>query len=210
MAWHDIRVSCTALGPSGRHCSPAQALTPLLPSVTVGETIKHQQQTDCCDSELAEFTLKHQSWQTWCPKVSEVALRLSRRQLASAASTKSSSNLGSNPVPAVPSHGILQTPKYELGPVQVAPGLIIDERLFIEELVIPDSTVATTEWRLDFLESLTFCLALNFGALFVIQLLYRYPVSHGLEVWLALLCVAVRLTGTLRIQFPDWRCQFDA
>ena len=68
----------------------------------------------------------------------------------------------------------------------MAPGLIIDERLFIEELVIPDSSVATTEWHLDFLESWTFCLALNFGALFVIQLLYRYPVSHGSLVGLAM------------------------
>ena len=122
-------------------------------TVSYGETIKHQQRTTSCDSELAEFTLKHQSWQTWCPNVPELPPGSAADSWPARPAPKVPAIAGATLVPAVPSHGILQTPKYEPGSVRVAPGLVINERLFVEELVIPDSTVATTEWRLDLLET---------------------------------------------------------
>ena len=152
MAWHDIRISCTALGPSGRHCSPAQSLTPLLPSVMVKQSsISSEQLLVTQNSPSSPSNIRVGKYGArMCPKL---PLGSAADSWPARPAPKVPAIAGATLVPAVPSHGILQTPKYEPGSVRVAPGLVINERLFVEELVIPDSTVATTEWRLDLLET---------------------------------------------------------
>ena len=90
--------------------------------------------------------------------VSDAALLLSHGQLASAASTKNSSSLWPDPCPSgsFAWQGIRRKPKHKPELTRVAPGRIVncscavrynqlfDEKafLFIEELVVPDSTGA--------------------------------------------------------------------
>ena len=172
------------------------------------ETMKHRQRASCCHSELAEFALTHQSLQTWgstSPSFSATGSWPARP------APEIPAICGTTFVPTVPSHGILQKPKHEPGSLRVAPVFVINKSFFIEELVVPDSTRATaTGSHLDFLETWPgyLLVSLSFGALFVIQLLYRYPVSHGGLVGLCY--VTVQLTGNLQIQLSAWRYQSDA
>ena len=84
--------------------------------------------------------------------VSDIFTLLSRGQLASAASTKTSSSCWSIRCPSgsFERHGIRRKPKHEPELPRVAPGCIIDERIRIEELVVPASmgATATETWRL--------------------------------------------------------------
>ena len=112
--------------------------------------MKHEQRRSSCDSELAEFTLTLQSLQTWgstSPSFSATGNWPARP------APEIPAICGATFVPTVPSHGTLQKPKHEPGSLRVAPGLVINKRFFIEELVVPDSTGATaTESRLGFLD----------------------------------------------------------
>ena len=133
--------------------------------------------------------------------VSDAALLLSHGQLASAASTKNSSSLSKNPCPSgsFAWHGIRRKPKHKPELTRVAPGRIVDERFFIEELVVPDST------------ELSPLLWLGFSSNSELRGTLRHPARGrvfrlpGRCDWPLLLRDAVQLTDNLRIQFSAWR-----
>ena len=176
--------------------------------------MREHQRSFCC-SELPQLTLSCQSLQRWCPTFS---LLLSRGQLASAASTKTSSSCWTSPCPSdsFAWHGILRKAKHKLELTRVAPGLIIDECLFIEELV-PDSTAATSSATESSLDSLA--TRLGFSSNSELRGTLRHPAPRrvsrlpGRSGWPLLLCNAVQLTGNSGYSQPgdiNWKHELQA